>query len=207
MKSLFVRRFRRKRRSSRRLRVAVPVFLCVVALVVLALVQCRPVMTAFAESQAVWDATKLANQTAIQVLSEHDDLCRQMISVEYDGAQRVAAVYTDTSGINMVRSAMTDRVMQIMEQSVAMTVAIPLGTLSGWRWLSGLGPVLTFPFSFTATVLSDISSSLVATGINQTTYQVVIHLDISLYVVSPMGSSTVGTRVSFPMAEAVLSQL
>ena len=38
----------------------------------------------------------------------------------------------------------------------------------------------------------------------QSLYQVLIHLEISLYVVSPAGRSTVGARVSYPMAETVL---
>lgn len=204
MKRGCIRRFRRSRRFARRWRIAVIAFISVIALVGLAFFQCRPIMTAFAESQAVWNVTKIANQTAMQVLSEYADTCKHTISIEYDSSQKISSILANTAGINMVRSVMTETVMQVIEQSASIAVAIPLGTLSGWHWLSGLGPLLTFPVSFTATVLSDISSSLVATGINQSTYQVLIHLDISLYVVTPMGRSTVGTRVSYPMAETVL---
>ena len=79
-----------------------------------------------------------------------------------------------------------------------------MGTLSGWHWLSGFGPLLTFPISFTATVISDVSSVLEAAGINQSIYRVLVHLEISIYVVSPGGRSTVGANVAYPMAEAVL---
>lgn len=204
MKRVCIRRFRRRRRFARRLRIAVIAFISVIALVGLAFFQCRPIMTAFAESQAVWNVTKIANQTAMQVLSEYAAICEHTLSVEYDGSQKVSSILTKTADINMVRTIMTETVMKAIERSASIAVAIPLGTLSGWHWLSGLGPLLTFPVSFTAAVLSDTSSSLVATGINQSTYRVLIHLDISLYVVTPMGRSTVGTRVSYPMAETVL---
>ena len=57
---------------------------------------------------------------------------------------------------------------------------------------------------FTATVMSDVSSSLEAVGMNQSTYRVLVHLDIYLYVVTPGGRSSVGAQASYPMAEVVL---
>lgn len=161
-------------------------------------------MTVFAESQAVWEATKIANRTAAQVLQEYAKLCANTIEVTYADGQRIASVRTDTAAINTVRTAMTEASMTAMEQFASLTVAIPMGTLTGWHWFSGLGPLLRFPISFTATVLSDVSSTLEAVGINQSTYRVLIHLEISLYVVSPGGRSAVSARVSYPMAEAVL---
>lgn len=200
MKRFLVRRICR----NRRLRINVVVVVCVVAVIVATLVRCCPVVTAFAESQAIWDVSKIANRTALQVLSEQADVCNRTIRVEYDGAQKVSSVYMDVAGINTVRSVMTEMVMAAIEETASIAVAIPLSTVLGWRWLSGMGPLITFPVSFTATVLSDVSSSLDEIGINQSAYRVMIHLDISLYLVSPMGRSTVSTRVTYPMAEAVL---
>lgn len=180
------------------------VLLCIIGLLGGLLFQSRPIMTAFAESQAIWTATKVANRVVAQVLKEYTEVCANVVSVTYDGAQRVSSVRTDASAINTIRTEVTDRVITEMEQFSILSVSIPLGTLSGWHWLSGLGPILTFPISFTATVLSDVSSSLVSDGINQSAYRVEIHLTIRLYVVSPMGRSTVGSQVDYPMAEVVL---
>ena len=196
--------FRRWRRCRRRASVVLIVVLCVLGLIGLMFLRCRPIMTAFAESQAVWTATKIANQVAADVLLEYAELCADTIVVSYDGEQKLSSVRTDTAVVNTVRTKMTDRVITAMEQFSSLSVALPMGTLTGWDWFSGLGPLLTFPVSFTATVCSDVSSSLVAEGINQSLYQVLIHLEISLYVVSPAGRSTVGARVSYPMAETVL---
>lgn len=161
-------------------------------------------MRAFAESQAVWTVTKLANRTVAQVLQEYAELCADTIVVSYDGEQKVSAVHTNTSAVNAVRTAITDRAISAMEEFSSLSVALPMGTLLGWDWFSGLGPLVSFPISFTATVLSDVSTSLVAEGINQSLYQVLVHLEFSMYVVSPAGRSAVGTRMSYPMAETVI---
>ena len=201
MKRVFAWRVRRRRK---RLTTVLVVLGCIIGLLGLTFFRCRPVMTAFAESQAVWETTKIANQTVAQVLNEYAKACANTIQVTYDGEQKVSSVYTDTFVVNLVRTAITDRTITAMEQFSSLSVSLPMGTLLGWDWVSGFGPLVTFPISFTATVLSDTTSTLVAEGINQSIYRVLIHLEIQLYVVSPAGRSAASTRVSYPMAEAVL---
>jgi len=179
--------------------------LLVVVLLVLGLFfKCRPTLTAFAESQAVWIATKTANQTVARVLEQYSDVCRRMIQVHYTDNQQLSSVIPDSAAINTVRTSITDAAMEEMEKLSSFSVSIPTGTLLGFDWLSGWGPLISFPISFTSTVLSDVSSSLEAVGMNQSTYRVLIHLDINLYVVTPGGRSSVGAELSYPMAEAVL---
>ncbi len=180
------------------------VFVCIIGLLALSFFRCRPVMITFAESQAIWTATKIANQTVAQVLQDYAEACADAIVVVYDGGQKVSAVHTNTSVVNLVRTAITDRVITAMEQFSSLSVSLPIGSLLGWDWVSGFGPMITFPVSFTATVLSDVSSALVSEGINQSMYRVLVHLEISLYVVTPGGRSTVGAQMSYPMAETVL---
>ena len=193
----------RRRCEIRRIRTAL-IIISVLALPAIFFFSCRPVVTAFAESQAIWNATKIAHSTVAEALQQRADLCAEMIRVTYTDTTHLSSVTPDTATINVVRTDLTARAMDEMEKDTALSVSIPMGTLLGAEWLSGWGPLVTFPMSYTATVLSEVSSSLEAVGINQSMYRVLIHLDISLYVVTPSGRSSVGTRVSYPMAEAIL---
>lgn len=179
-------------------------FLCVVGVLLTSFFHCRSIVTAYAESDALWLATKTANRIASEVQEQYSELCCKMISVTYNSNQQVSSIQVDSAAVNTVRTAMTGRLMKAMEQSQKLSVKIPVGTLSGVHWLSGFGPLLTFPMSYTPTVLSKTSSTLKAVGINQSIYQVFVHLDICLYVVTPGGRSSVNGRVSYPVAEAVL---
>ena len=116
----------------------------------------------------------------------------------------MSAVLVNTVAVNTIRTAITAASMTEMESYSELSVSIPFGTLAGVSWLSGWGPMVTFPMSFTATVLSDVSSTLEAVGMNQSLYRVLVHLDISLYVVTPGGRSSVGTQLTYPMAETML---
>ncbi len=193
-----------RRRRIRQLRRLSVILLLTIALLVAAFFGCRPVLTAFAESQAVWIATKVANKTVAAVLEERAELCRSMVAVSYAQEQRVSSVLVDTAAVNTIRTAITAAAMTEMETYTELSVSIPFGTLAGISWLSGWGPMVTFPMSFTAMVLSDVSSSLEAVGMNQSLYRVLVHLDISLYVVTPGGRTSVGTQLTYPMTETVL---
>ena len=204
VRKTFARRFRRCRRSFNHFARVILVLLCLIGLLSLSFLKCRPTMTAFAESQAVWEATRIANRTVAHLLQEYAQLCVNTVAVTYADDQSVASISTDTTAVNTVRTAITEAVMKELEQVACIPVDIPLGTLAGWHWLSGIGPLLTFPISFTATVLSSVSSTIEAVGINQSVYRMLIHLAIQLCVVTPGGRSTVGMDVSYPMAEVVI---
>lgn len=201
---MFVRRFRRSRRTIAHIRAVCIVLICVIGLLGVMFFRCRTIMQAFAESQAVWIATKIANQTASDVLLRYEADCADIITVTYDGQQKVSAIRTNSSAVNVVRTAMTEQAIAEMEAISSLSVSIPFGTLTGWHWVSGLGPSITFPISFTATVISSVASSLISEGINQSVYRVAIELQIALHVVSPAGRSTVSANVSYPMAEAII---
>lgn len=204
MKRVFRRRLRLRRRRLSLWHKVLLVLLCAAVTVCAAFFQCRPILCVFAESQALWVAEQIANETAMAVLAEQAEDCRNVLTVVYDDARVVSSVCADTAIVNRVRTALVKRIMDTLEQETALSVAVPFGTLMGIHWLSGLGPLVSFPLSFAATVSSDISSQLTAIAINQSRYCVLVCVHIYLHVVTPYGRSTVDTTMSYPMAETVL---
>ena len=193
----------RRRRFKRRWRMAV-IGLSVFSLLILSLIRCRPVVTAFAESQAMWSATDIANRTVASVLEEQASLCRSVITASYNDQQVLSSIFTDTAAVNSIRTTVTDRIISQMESMQTISVGIPLGTLMGLDWLSGWGPLVPFRMSVTCGVLSGVSTSVEAVGMNQSNYRVLLDIHINLYVVTPGGRSSVAVDVSYPMAEAML---
>lgn len=198
------KRARRYHRRYRRFLVCGIVTVSLVLMLCDLVIQCRPILTTFAESEAVWMATCVANETIATVLSEQSVLCSGMINVNYTEQGQLSSVIPNSTAINALRTMITDATMERLAATELLSVSIPAATMLGSEWFSGWGPMVTFPISYTATVLSDVSSSFEAVGMNQSAYRVLIHLDISLVVVSPGGRSTVGTEISYPMVEAVL---
>lgn len=198
-------RYRRhRRRIHRGTRRVWALLLIVVFSLSALLLHCRAAVLTFAESQALWIAEQQVNQAFSHVLEERAELCRSMIHVAYGENQVVSSVVADAAAVNTVRTDVGNYVMEAMAGLTTVSAAVPFGTLCGPEALSGWGPVCQFPMSVTATVLSSSSSSLEATGINQSVYRVLIKLQVSLCVVTSAGRSTVSLDSAFPVAESVL---
>ncbi len=180
------------------------VFLLTLCLLLAMAIHIRPIITTFAESNAVWLATKIANETVAEILEQEAARCQSLIQVAYNEQKILSSVFTDTLAINTVKTAVTAAIIEKMEEIDTVSVGIPLGTLLGFDWLSGWGPPVPFSMSVTSSVLSSVSSTLEAVGMNQSNYRVLIDVSISLYVVTPGGRSSVAADFSYPMAEAVL---
>ena len=204
MKWILLRRCSRHKWCYKRWHILVLSLFCVIVIGFVAFFRCRPILQTFAESQALWVVTQVANELALTVLQNEEEMCDDIVSVVYDDCATVSAVHTNTAAVNRIRTLLTKSVMQTLKQDSSLAVAIPFGTLTGIHWLSGWGPLITFPISFTASVLSSASSQLSDVAINQSKYCVYVHLYMSMYVVTPGGRSTVETTMSFPMAETVL---
>ena len=199
------RRIRFGRRHGRRWWWRVWVLMLVPVMLALTLaVHCRPVVMEFAKSDALWMAERAANDAVSEVLERYAALCRSMIQVSYNEQQILSSVITDTAAVNTIRTAIGSDIMEQMEHLTTMRVSVPLGSLLGPKILSGWGPLLHFPMSVSATVLSTVSSSLTAAGINQSTYQVLVNVRINLVILTSGGRSGVTLETAFPMAEAVL---
>lgn len=196
-----MRGFKRRRKGLWR---AIVTLLAVCGLLLAALLRCRPVITAFAESQASWMVTDIANETMASVLEEQAELCRSLITVSYNEEKILSSVITDTASINTIRTTATHRIIEKMEGLSTISVGIPVGTLVGFDWLSGWGPLVPFTMSVTCSIVSGVSTDIEAIGINQSNYRVLLDLDINVYVVTPGGRSSVTVDFSYPMAQAVL---
>ncbi len=178
--------------------------LVLIVLTVVCFFRCRTAVYQFAKNSAAWRAEKAANESVAQVLAQHADLCRSLISVSYNTDNVLASVVLDSAGMNVLKTAASAAIMDALADMHTLTVHIPLATLLRMDWMSGLGPRIAVPLSITGSVFTNITSSLEESGMNQTAYRVNIHVKIGLWLVTPAGYADVTVETAFPMAEAVL---
>ncbi len=180
------------------------VVVCLSMVLTVCFFRCRTAVYQFAKSQAAWVAEKATNETVAQVLIQHTDLCRNLISVSYNNDNILSGVVLDSAGLNTIKTAAAVAIMDALEDFHTVTVKMPLATLFRADWMSGLGPRIPVRLSLTGSVFTTITSSLEEVGMNQSSYRVNIHVKISLWIVTPAGYADVAIETDFPMAEAVL---
>ena len=193
----------RRRVLSRRVRF-VAAALAMVVLAVPVMMRVRTTVIAFAEMRAERVAEWQTNDAVAAVLETYAPLCSSMVKVTYDNNQRLTSVMADAATVNTIKTAVASTLTQHFGSMTSLSADIPLGTLMGPEWLSGMGPILRFPISVSASVLTTVSSSLEAVGMNQSAYKVLLNVHIVMGIIVPDGRTSVVVDSSFPMAEAVL---
>lgn len=193
----------RRRAVSRRVRV-LALLLALVALTVPLILRIHTTVIAFAEMRAQRIAELQANNTVAAVLETHAPLCSSMVKVTYNDQQMLTSVMADASSVNTIKTAVASTLTERFGSMSSLSADIPLGTLMGPEWLSGMGPLVRFPISVSASVMTTVSSSLEAVGMNQSAYKVLLNVHIVMGIIVPDGRTSVVVDSSFPMAEAVL---
>lgn len=193
----------RGRALSRRIRIwAVVAAVAVIALPIIARV--HSTVIAYAETQAERIAEQQAHATVASVLERYASECSSLIRVTYNDRQMLSSVMADASSVNMIKTAVAAELTERLGSTSTLSADIPLGTLTGPDWLSGIGPLVRFPISVNASVLTTVTSSLEAVGMNQSAYKVLLNVHIVMGVVVPDGRTAVTVDAAFPMAETVL---
>ena len=166
--------------------------------------RCRTVVYAFAKSSAAWTAEQTVNKTVSQVIAEHQALCRELVTVSYNDELVVSDLQVDSAGVNTIKTAVSSVVMEAMESATDVDVYLPLATLLGLDWMSGLGPKIRIPMSATQSVFTSVSTSFEDIGINQSLFCVNIRVRVNLWIVTPAGYADVTVENEFPVAQTVL---
>ncbi len=195
--------WRRRRVVARRVRV-VAALAALAVLAVPILLRVHTTVIAFAEMRAQRIAELQANETVAAVLEQHAPLCASMVKVTYDNEQRLTSVMADASSVNTIKTAVASTLTEQFGKMSSLSADIPLGTLTGPDWLGGMGPIIRFPISVSASVLTTVSSSLEAVGMNQSAYKVLLNVHIVMGITVPDGRTSVVVDAAFPMTEAVL---
>lgn len=193
----------RGRALSRRIRILAVVAAIVVAAVPF-MVRIHSIVLSYAEANAQRIAEQQAHATVAAVLAQYATECSSLIRVTYNDSQMLSSVIADAAVVNIIKTAVASDLTQRLGSMSSLSADIPLGTLTGPDWLSGIGPIIRFPISVGATVLTTVSSSLEAVGMNQSAYKVLLNVHIVMGVIVPNGRTSVAVDTTFPMAEAVL---
>ena len=128
-----------------------------------------------------------------------------LVKVEKDADGSIQSVEADAMCVNRLKAAITNTVLDRLEQQDVRTLNIPLGTLTGSHLLTGRGPSLPVQMGISATVLTNIRSEFSAAGINQTCHQLYVELEAQLYATLPGEPETVTVTSEFLLAETILA--
>jgi len=124
--------------------------------------------------------TYIMNDASNKILDNID--YNNIVTIEKDGENRV--LKTDVVVINKIASDIALEAEKQFKELENDKIKIPIGALSGNKYLAGSGPNINIQVIPTGNILTEIKNEFESQGINQTVYRIYLELTCRVSIVS-----------------------
>lgn len=124
--------------------------------------------------------TYIMNNASNMILDNTD--YKNIVSIEQDGENKV--LKTDVVIINKIASDIALEVEKQFKELENEKIQIPIGALTGNKYLAGSGPSINIQVIPTGNILTEIKNEFESSGINQTVYRIYLELTCEVSIVS-----------------------
>lgn len=166
--------------------------------------QLRPIITTMSGYFVNQFAVTQINSAVESALAAEDLNYDSLVTLQTDSSGTVTSVKTNAKEAARIHTLVSGQVNKALSSLETADLSVPIGSLSGIVWLSGLGPcvhIKMIPRGVSNTqILSDFSDA----GINQTLHKLTLHTTAQISAVIPGYSTTVTVQSDYLLAESVI---
>ena len=148
-------------------------------LAVTTFLEVKPLIFTYAKSTAETVLLNAANEAILKVLNKNNITYSKISNVSRDADNNITGIEIDIELINALKSSISNEISKIVAKNNIYDMYIPVGTLFGNEYTTGLGPKIKFKMQLTETAVVDFKSLFSDAGINQVLHQIIIKIDIS----------------------------
>ena len=164
----------------------------------------RPALTRMAGARVNNLVEQLVSE-AIQTDAASGELdYKALISLEKDASGQITALHSDMASAELLRAHIVELLNQRLDSLSALEISIPIGTLTGSVLLSGRGPAIPVRILSVGAVSAEFDNQFSAAGINQTRYQVVLKVHVTVELLLPGGTAQTEVDTRLTVAETIL---
>lgn len=140
----------------------------------------NPVFESLALEKAREIGTKVMNEASNKILENYD--YENIVAIENNENSKV--LKTDVVLINKIASQIALEAESRLQQLKNDTISIPIGTLTGNKYLAGTGPDIDVKIIPAGNIKTQIKNEFEAKGINQTVYRIYLELTCNVSIVT-----------------------
>lgn len=198
-------RFRSRRKRKLRLRVKLLLLAVVLILFVWHLNhQLDQMIDQVAYHQIHTMGNEMMNSAISDVIRDPELDCSELIELSYDEENRVTAIQTNTSRLNLLKSELTDHILQGVRELDTQEITIPIGSLTGNEFLNARGPDMSFEIYPSGYLNTKVVSTFSSAGMNQTNHRLVLQLSVDVACIGLFGGSSTQVENEYILAETVI---
>ncbi|MDO4983271.1 MAG: sporulation protein YunB [Eubacteriales bacterium] len=133
--------------------------------------------------------TVRVNRAVSELFDDEDYSADSFVSFEKSENGDITAVNCNMARINALSAEILDKTVNSTENST-ITVAIPIGNLTGVSLLMGRGPKIPVKILMLTSSRVEFSNNLISAGINQTKHQINLNVIVDVDILLPWGTES-----------------
>ena len=164
----------------------------------------KPRVEELAEYECRAIVVQAMNEAVSAEMQRTPALYQDLYTLTYAPNGTLCAVQADTAALNRAQLALVDTVQQALAALPARSWTFPLGSLSGWSVLGGLGPDWEMQLQPRGYVEGRMEEEAESLSINRTRYTVSLALQVTINMVLDGKHSTAVVAERIPVASLLL---
>ncbi len=139
----------------------------------------QPVIIRYAISVAETIMLNSANNAVVSILDENNISYDDIVLLSSNNDGYVTSLEIDIYKVNNLKSRISNKTAELIEEEEFFTVSVPVGTFLGNTYTAGVGPRLNFKMQLTTTAVVDFKHEFKSAGINQVLHIITVDIDIN----------------------------
>lgn len=164
----------------------------------------KPRVEELAEYECRAIVVQAMNEAVSAEMQRTPALYQDLYTLTYAPNGALCAVQADTAALNRAQLVLVDAVQQALAALPARSWTFPLGSLSGWSVLGGLGPDWEMQLQPRGYVEGRMEEEAESLSINRTRYTVSLALQVTINMVLDGKHSTAVVAERIPVASLLL---
>lgn len=125
--------------------------------------------------------------------------------VVYDKNGNVLSVETNTKELIKVKTEFMKTFRSEMQKhGNNIKISVPIGTLIGNEYTIGRGPKITFNLQFDCIISTELKSTFIDAGVNNTLHTLELYVTANIYVIIPWGHNSKTINTKYILAETAI---
>lgn len=164
----------------------------------------RPMIKNVAANKAQMISTNAINEAVLKELDDSQLKYSDFVKIERTDTGKVLALTTDSKRINQLKSKISIAIQEKLSNSEVNKINIPLGTLLGAEFCSGVGPFIPLNISISGGVITEFESKFCEAGINQTKHQIYLNIHTKIGALVPGYPVVTDVNTNVNIAETII---
>ena len=143
-----------------------------------------PIFENLALTEAKAIATKITNEESTRAIVGYT--YEDLFTIEKDSEGNIQMINANILKMNLLTSDIASFIQNSLDNTDSSKIKLSIGSLTGIKMLSGIGPNISLKISSAGDVETDLRSEFVSQGINQTLHRIYLQINSRVTILTPI---------------------